>query len=248
MQRDESNLAWEVWIVQHHPAEGPALLSRAFRETGLLPRLIGTWRGDPLPTADQIGRCCGLVVLGGPQSADSDRNFPTRRAEMDLMAAALEAEVPTLGICLGAQMLALVAGGDLATGGEPEIGWGIVTLADESRDDPIFSGLECRDLWAVHWHGDQLVPPAGATVLGGTERYPEQAFRVGRTAWGIQFHLEADDHWIRSVSAAFPQEAARAEGGAEALLEQTAALERSTRPQRFSVLKSFARGVAQTFG
>ncbi|WP_406129726.1 gamma-glutamyl-gamma-aminobutyrate hydrolase family protein [Streptomyces canus] len=123
------------------------------------------------------------------------------------MRAALEAEVPVLAVCLGAQLLAAAAGGRSRPGSGPQIGWDEVRATSAAHADPLFAGIP-EHLPVLHWHGDTMDLPAGATLLASCDRYPVQAFRVGGSAWGLQFHLEVDKAAVDAFAAAFPGEAA----------------------------------------
>ncbi|WP_346777249.1 methyltransferase domain-containing protein [Streptomyces sp. HNM0575] len=164
-----------------------------------------------------------LVVMGGSRAAYSDDGFPTRRAELDLLRQALAAEVPVLGICLGAQLLAVAAGGEAREGAGLQVGWGEVDLSPAAEHDPLFASAPER-LRVLHWHGDTMELPGGAVLLASCDRYPVQAFRVGGAAWGMQFHLEVDEAAVDAFATAFPEEAATAPGLREAAPDELTAL------------------------
>jgi len=140
-------------------------------------------------------------------SANDDDGFPTRKREVDLMADALSRGIPTLGVCLGAQILATAAGSAAFAGGAgPEIGWGVVDLSAESISDPLLSGVPAR-LNVLHWHGDTFALPKGAIHLAKSQKYANQAFRIGECAWGFQFHFEVDHRAVARFLDAFGDEA-----------------------------------------
>ncbi len=99
---------------------------------------------------------------------------------------------PVLGVCLGAQLLAKSLGARVYPGPCSEIGYGSVELTADASTDPLFAGCD-PEIPVFHWHGDTFTLPTGATLLASSSIYPHQAFRVGRSAYALQFHLEADD-------------------------------------------------------
>jgi methionyl aminopeptidase len=242
----EAESAPACLVIQHVEPEGPSVLGDVLVSTGLRLQMCRVFAGDAVP-ADCDG-LAGLVVMGGPMSATSDRGFPTRQAELRLLEQALEIELPVLGICLGAQLLALAAGGRVFEGTQgPEIGWGDVELTPDAVDDALLADLPER-LRVLHWHGDTFELPPGAQRLAGSALYPEQAFRVGTCAWGLQFHLEVDAATVEGFAGAFKAEA---EAGAAAV--DVAAIVRDAgsalaalSPARNLVLRRFADLVSMT--
>ncbi|MFE7278352.1 methyltransferase domain-containing protein [Streptomyces sp. NPDC057623] len=224
-----------VLVVQHAPHEGPYAIGTALAAAGLPVRVCRTWAGDPVPESPT--GLAALVVMGGPTAAYED--FAGRSAELALLRSALEAEVPVLGVCLGAQLLAMAAGGAARPGGGQQIGWEEVRTTSAAPADPLFVEVPER-LRVLHWHGDPVDLPAGATVLASCDRYRAQAFRIGASAWGLRFHLEADKAAVDAFAAAFPDEAATAPDLRESAPAELAALA----PHRDSVFERFAALVA----
>ena len=147
------------------------------------------WRGEALP-GDLSGHD-GLVVLGGHVAAWEDDAAPWLPATRALLARAAGDGVPALGICLGAQLLALATGGRVERGGAgPEAGLLEVTATPAAAGDALLSGLGPRWL-APQSHGDAVTAlPPDAVVLATSAAYPVQALRVGERAWGVQYHPE----------------------------------------------------------
>ncbi|MFJ6081489.1 methyltransferase domain-containing protein [Streptomyces sp. NPDC092369] len=224
-----------IQVVEHARGEGPYAVGAALAAAGLPYRICRTWAGEPVP--DSVEGLAGLVVMGGPMAAYED--FPGRSAELALLVAALEAEVPVLGVCLGAQLLAVAAGGAGRPGSGTQVGWSDVRMTPAATSDPLFAAVPER-LRVLHWHSDTMDLPAGATLLASCERYPVQAFRVGGSAWGMQFHLEADKATVDAFVAAFPEEAAIAPG----LLESAPIELAAVAPHRDGVFERFAAFVA----
>ena len=153
--------------------------------------------GEPLP-ADLTG-FDGLLVLGGPQSSLDDATVsPELVGVRHLLGQAVAADVPTLAICLGAQLLAQVGGGSTRVGVDgPEVGPTLVAKRDAADADPLFAPLPLSPD-VVQWHHDEIdrLPP-GATLLASNPRYANQAYRVGEHVYGLQFHIETDDPTVR---------------------------------------------------
>lgn len=192
-------------VVQHLEPEGPYRIAEALGERGVEVEACRVFAGDDVPA--RASGHDGLVVMGGPMSAASDAGFRTRGAELELLGDALSRKVPVLGICLGAQLLALAAGGRVYRGGAgAEIGWMPVHLTDEARTDPLFAGVG-SPVVALHWHGDTFDLPPGASHLARSALYANQAFRVGEEAWGLQFHLEVDDAGLAAFMEGFGDDA-----------------------------------------
>ena len=138
-----------------------------------------------------------LVVLGGPIGVADTDAYPFLGAELELMGERLARDRPTLGVCLGAQLLAVAAGGSVRPGSEAEIGYAPVTLTDAARD----SVLEpLRGVPVLHWHGDVISTPPELPPLASTPLCANQAFARWPNVLGLQFHLEADsaslERWL----------------------------------------------------
>jgi GMP synthase (glutamine-hydrolysing) len=167
----------KVSVVEHAEGEGPGLLARTFADL----RVCRRWKNEPLP--DDFD---ALIVLGGPAAAWDE----PYQAEAQLLAASVRAGKPTLGICLGAQLLARGLGGRNFRG--PSLEKGIISLAlsDAGRADPLLHALDGEAV--VAWHEDTFELPAGAVRLASSVAYENQAFRVGPNGYGLQFHIEVD--------------------------------------------------------
>jgi GMP synthase (glutamine-hydrolysing) len=130
-----------------------------------------------------------LIVLGGPIGVYEQEAYPFLADEVALLARRLARGLPTLGICLGAQLMAAALGAEVMPGtAGKEIGWGPLTAAPVVNNPlaPLFEpGVE-----VLHWHGDTFPLPRQATLLASTSRYSHQAFTVGNHALALQFHAE----------------------------------------------------------
>jgi len=222
-----------VLVVQHQPVEGTYRLGGALVRAELQLDVRRVYAGDPVPlSADGLS---GLVVMGGTMAAYADDGFPTRRAELALLASAVSLGVPTLGVCLGAQLLAVAAGGSAVPGDAGlEVGWAPLRLL--GSDDSLLGGLP-DELVVLQWHGDTYALPPSAVRLASGDVYAEQAFRVGAAAWGLQFHLELDGAGV---------DAFLAESGSEVPGPVGSALRAEAR-ERLAALEPVARTVFDRF-
>jgi len=180
-------------ILQHVAHEGPALIADELRRAGQRVEVIRLDRDEGLPEA---GSFTGLVVLGGPMGVSEGGSHAWLAPERALLAATATDGKPVLGVCLGAQQLAMALGAEVTTGAAPEIGLGRVELTGPGRLDPVtgpeYGGLSATTIPCVHWHHDTFSLPEGAVHLAASQRFPHQAFRWGDRAYGLQFHVEVD--------------------------------------------------------
>jgi len=176
--------------IQHVSWETPHRILDACAE--LKVRTVAPLAGDPLPDHSGIS---GAVVMGGPMNVDGLERYPALAVEREWLAEAVGMEMPVLGICLGAQLLARALGAEVRAGERPEIGFAPVEVHEP--DDPVVGALAPQTT-VLHWHGDVFDLPAGATDLASSAQVEHQAFRY-RNAWGVLFHAEADaallDRW-----------------------------------------------------
>lgn len=131
-----------------------------------------------------------MVVLGRPISANDEAAYRFLMDELQLVERRLAADRPTLGICLGSQIMARTLGARVYPAEDKEIGWAPVSLTEAGRAGPL-GHLEDGDTPVLHWHGENFDLPAGAERLARTQICPNQAFAYGRNALGLQFHAEA---------------------------------------------------------
>jgi GMP synthase (glutamine-hydrolysing) len=176
-------------VLQHVAHEGPGAIADALLAGGHDISLVRVDESGTVPSTDEVSDMSGLVVMGGPMGVNDDAEYPWLSAERALIAKAVLAGIPVLGICLGAQQLAAALGGMVSTGPEAEIGTGEVHLTSQAADDPVF-GVFDSPLPCFHWHGDTFSLPPGSELLAWNELYLHQAFRFGAHAYGLQFHVE----------------------------------------------------------
>lgn len=183
-------------VLRHVLHEDLGAFARVLREDGW----TTDYREVPVAGVDHqaVLACDLLVVLGGPCGAHEGEQYPWLAPEIAAIGERLRAGRPTLGICLGAQLMATALGARVYPGtAGAEIGWGAVELSAAGRGGPL-AALEKVPL--LHWHGDTFDLPERATLLASTAAYPDQAFAIGDHALGLQFHPEVDgagiEHWL----------------------------------------------------
>ncbi|MCO5130899.1 MAG: glutamine amidotransferase [Xanthobacteraceae bacterium] len=182
-----------------------ALRHLAFEDAGLLGDLLAA-RGVDVSYVDAgvdsldagaWGAVDLAVVLGGPIGVYEVDEYPFLDGEVAMLRARLAARRPTLGICLGAQLMAAALGACVAPGPAKEIGYAPLTFTEAGRRS-VLAPLDGVDV--LHWHGDNLDLPDGAERLAFTRTCPVQAFTVGAHALGLQFHIETEpvqfERWL----------------------------------------------------
>jgi GMP synthase (glutamine-hydrolysing) len=185
-------------VVVPSETDPPARLGEWLRAAGLEldERHLGF--GEQLP--ETLEGFDGLLVLGGPQSSmDDEATSPELVGVRSLLRQAVDADLPTLAICLGAQLLAQVGGGRTRVGIDgPEVGATLVAKRDAADRDPVFGPLPLSPD-VIEWHHDEISElPTGATLLAGNPHYPHQAYRVGAHVYALQFHIETTPEIVRA--------------------------------------------------
>lgn len=178
-----------VLVVQNFDGTPLGQLATALEEAGAQIEMVRPDRGDALP--DTIKDFAALVVLGGGQNALADDAHPYFPQLLRLMRSFTDSDRSVLGICLGSQLLARAYDAENIIGGASEFGWHGVSLTDDGVDDPLFRGVP-TEFPIFHWHDDTFILPRSATRLAGNITTHNQAFRLRRAAYGVQFHFEAD--------------------------------------------------------
>ena len=183
-----------VLSVVHDPAHtgGGGLFEKVVAERGdTLDRWVVA-DGEGVP--GDPSRWDAVMVFGGAMHPDQDAEHPWLGGEVAFIAEALSQDVPTIGVCLGAQLVARAAGAGVGPAERPEVGWFTVELSDDGARDPVVGVLPPR-VDAFQWHYYTFELPDGAVQLAANAN-ARQAYRLGDRAWAIQFHAEVERHML----------------------------------------------------
>jgi GMP synthase (glutamine-hydrolysing) len=208
-----------VLSVTHGPSVPGGVFDEVAEGAGHeLERWVVPLGGAPQPPASYGA----IMVFGGSMHPDQDEQFDWLEREEAFLRRALDEDVPVVGVCLGAQMLARAAGAAVRPAPEPEIGWFDVELSDAGVDDPVLGVLPARTD-AFEWHSYTFDVPNGGAELARSATCT-QAFRVGPRAWGLQFHAEVTmamlHAWIAEDGHELPVSPEEFVGEAEARMER----------------------------
>jgi GMP synthase (glutamine-hydrolysing) len=196
----------KILVIQHNDDDNLNDLAAPFLEAGLE---IVQWHAEKTPApVESLDGFSGLVSLGAFAGVEDEAQTTWMPFERKLIESALEIEMPVLGLCFGSQLLASVAGAEVGKSGSPEVGWYEVEMAPEAAADPLFGALGPQPE-VIQYHYDTFkweTSNPEVTILG-TANGMNQAFRVGKNAWGTQFHIEMNLPtmlgWIASYPRAF---------------------------------------------
>ena len=183
----------KVLVFQHVAHKILGTLNPSMKERGLNIRYVNFERTpDEHPSVQKYN---GLIILGGHMGVYEANTYKHIKVEMKLIEEALKKNIPILGICLGAQLLAHVLGADVRKNKEKEVGWCDINLTPEGLQDPLLSHFKPTEK-IFQLHGDTFDIPESAVHLASSELCSGQAFRYGEKVYGLQFHLEADQAMI----------------------------------------------------
>lgn len=180
-----------IYAIQHLAFEDLGTLEDIFYQKGYRVRYFDAGVDDLTQALQYEGL---TVILGGPIGVNDDEDYPFLKQEIDLIKQRLQQDQPTLGICLGAQLMAKALDANTYTGHHKEIGWGTLKL---SNTNTVLAPLS--NVPVLHWHGDTFDLPAATAHLAASEYYPNQGFQIGKSL-ALQFHIEVDvehiEQWL----------------------------------------------------
>ncbi len=185
----------KILVFKHVPYEGPAAISDWAAAAGF-EIAEHNWYKSPHAPIDLPEY---LIVMGGPMNVDDEQDHPWLTEEKAYLLRAIEADIPILGICLGAQLIAAALGKPVFPNVHQELGWLPLSLTNAAPQHPVLSAFSDQ-LPVFHWHGDTFELPEGATLLGSTEVCVNQGYAVGKCI-GLQFHIEIDGGVLKELIA-----------------------------------------------
>ena len=189
-----------VAIFRHSSTEGPGYFATYLDHRRIPWQLIKVDAGDAVPADPRA--FSGLVFMGGPMSVNDE--LPWIEAELRLIRAAVDAEVPALGHCLGGQLMSKALGGVVSRNPVKEIGWGEISVLD-APPAPEWFGHASPSFLAFHWHGETFTVPPGAQRVLSNAHCENQAFVLGKHL-GMQCHIEMTREMVESWCASGARE------------------------------------------
>lgn len=174
----------QILVVVHQEHSSPGLVGEKLEARGYHLDMRCPALGDTLPSS--MAGYVAAIVFGGPMSANDDDTLPFIRTELNWIPTVLAAQTPYLGICLGAQLLARVLGGKISPHPQEQSEIGYFSLRPNDAENRYFP----YPMMVYQWHREGFTIPEGAVSLATGDTFPNQAFRYGETAIGLQFHPE----------------------------------------------------------
>ena len=185
-------------VFQHVAYEILGTLDPLLRKSGCRIKYVNFGRNPD--TKPKVENYDGLIILGGPMNVDEVDRYPNMLTEMDCINTAIENDIPVLGICLGAQLIAKALGAEVYRNPKIEIGWYDVTPTRAGKRDNLLSNFGGTQK-IFQWHGDTFDLPEGAVHLASSRYCKNQAFRYRDNVYAFQFHLEVEkkliERWLR---------------------------------------------------
>ncbi len=179
-------------VLMHVESEGPGTLGTFLEGNGVEIEIAKLYAGDPVPS--EIDRFHAVISMGGPMNVYEEDRYPFLKYETEFLKKVIDANIPVMGVCLGAQMIAKACGEKVYRAPEEEVGWCEISLTEHARDDLLFKNLP-QTLTIFQWHGDTFDIPHGGILLARSEVCENQAFKY-KNAYGLQFHVEVTEEML----------------------------------------------------
>ncbi len=189
-----------ILFIKHIDIEGPGTIETYLDNQCYDLETVDLGKGEALP--DNFSDLEAVVCLGGPMNVYEEDKYPFLKKENEFIKEILKREIPYLGICLGSQLLAKACGAKVVKSPVKEVGWFTIDFKKETQKDLLFASLK-GPFDVFHWHEDMWEIPPGGTLLATAQGCPHQAFKVGKNAYGIQFHVEVTGRIIEDWCKAY---------------------------------------------
>lgn len=229
-------MSHRVLVIQNEPVDPVAQVGEWVSEFGIELDVVRPYQGENVPLELPAGTH-GLIVMGGAMGANDDSDYAWLSTTRQLLNDAVKADLPTVGICLGAQLLATAVGGTVTRADVIEIGPVDIHVDEHlATTDPLFSRYAGQSVKAAQWHQDWINSlPDDAVVLASNADCPVQAFRIGDNVYGMQFHPEIDAAMFKEWAHDLDDEASQRSGidleiPTQAMVESEAELADTWRP------------------
>lgn len=232
-----------ILFIKHIAIEGPGAFGDFSSDSQYKARTIELDNGGTLP--EDLRDIQAIVILGGPMNVYEEEKYPFLKHEDTFLKKAIKKEIPILGICLGAQLIAKACGAVVKKAQQEEIGWFLVDLTEEALKDPLFTGLS-EKIYVFQWHGDTFEIPDNATLLATSKTCKNQAFKCGN-AYGLQFHVEVTDKEIKAwPEEYFDKSDLKLQVKSADMLENYQKKQKDFKAQAFTIYKNFTDLINKT--
>jgi GMP synthase (glutamine-hydrolysing) len=182
--------------IRHEPTDTLGVARHALQDESMPIRVLDAWSDGSWPEPDDVA---GYLVMGGAMNVDQINSHPYLAEERGLLRRVIEAGIPVMGVCLGAQLMARAVDQPVTRAPRRKCGFFPVYPTEAGARDPVVSAFAAGDI-EFHWNEDTFELPAGATLLASGKDGTIDAYRIGERAWGIAFHPEVEgpelDGWI----------------------------------------------------
>ena len=189
----------KVFILKHVANEGAGTLADFMKAKKIPFQTVELYSGEPLPSVQEAG---AVLVMGGPMNVDEEAKHPFLKKETEFIQQLVSDDIPTLGVCLGSQLIAKALGTKVYKAAAPEIGWDHVKLTEEAKKDPLLGHISGGRLRVLQWHEDTFDLPKGTVKLASGASVPNQAYRYKQRVYAFQFHVEVDrpmlEDWFKN--------------------------------------------------